>query len=97
MPCSLIEAKINSLLAPAKHIQEKKPHPTSWISQTNVSAMFDNNKILLLRLLVQNNQTFHMFSLLDPRFVLRSRDLDVLGAQRIIGFVILITHKSTRL
>ena len=37
-----------------------------------------------------------MFSLRDLRFALCSRDLDVLRAQRIIGFFILITHKSTR-
>ena len=37
-----------------------------------------------------------MFSLRDLRFVLCSRDLDVLRAQRIIGFFISITHKSTR-
>ena len=37
-----------------------------------------------------------MFSLRDLRFVLCSRDLDALRAQRIIGFFILITHKSTR-
>ena len=37
-----------------------------------------------------------MFSLCDLRFVLCSRDLDVLRAQRIMGFFILITHKSTR-
>ena len=37
-----------------------------------------------------------MFSLLDLCFVLCSLDLDVLRAQRIMGFYILITHKSTR-
>ena len=37
-----------------------------------------------------------MFSLRDLRFVLCSLDLNVLRAQRIIGFFILITHKSTR-
>ena len=37
-----------------------------------------------------------MFSLLDLRFVLCSRDLDVLRAQRIIGFFIVITHNSRR-
>ena len=37
-----------------------------------------------------------MFSLRDLRLVLCSRDLDVLRAQRIVGFLILITHKSTR-
>ena len=36
-----------------------------------------------------------MLSLRDLRFVLCSRDLDVLRAQRIIGFFILITHKPT--
>ena len=47
--------------------------------------MFDNRKILLL-----SKQTFCMFSLCALRFVVRSRDLDVLCAQRIMGF----THKS---
>ena len=37
-----------------------------------------------------------MLSLPDLRLVLCSRDLDVLRAQRIMGFFILITHKSTR-
>ena len=37
-----------------------------------------------------------MSSLLDLCFVLCSRDLDVLRAQRIIGFFILITHKPAR-
>ena len=37
-----------------------------------------------------------MFSLRDLHFLLCSRDLDVLRTQRIIGFLILITHKSTR-
>ena len=35
-----------------------------------------------------------MFWLRDLRFALCSRDLDVLRAQRIIGFLICITHKS---
>ena len=35
-----------------------------------------------------------MFSLRDLRFVLCSRDLDILRVQRIMGFVILITHKT---
>ena len=39
------------------------------------------------------SQTFRMFSLCDLRFVLRS--LDVLRAQRIMGFFIFNTHKST--
>ena len=37
-----------------------------------------------------------MFSLLDLCFALCSHDLDVLRAQRIIGFFILITHKPAR-
>ena len=37
-----------------------------------------------------------MFSLRDLHFVLCSRDLDMLRAQRIMDFFILITHKSTR-
>ena len=59
-----------------------------------MSAMFDNHTILLFWL--QNKQTFRMFSLRDLRFVLCSRDLDVLRAQRIMGCFILITHKSPR-
>ena len=37
-----------------------------------------------------------MFSQLDLCCVLCSRDLDVLRAQRIIGFFLVITHKPTR-
>ena len=37
-----------------------------------------------------------MFSLRDLHLVLCSRDLNVVRAQRIIGFFILITHKSMR-
>ena len=37
-----------------------------------------------------------MFSLRALRFMLCSRDLDVLRAQRIMSFLILITHKSTK-
>ena len=37
-----------------------------------------------------------MFSLRDLRFLLCSRDLDVLRAQRIICFIVLITHNSMR-
>ena len=79
-----------------KYNQEKTPirlcAPREFLK--NVSAMFDNHTILLLWL--KNKQNFHMFSLRDLRFVLCSRDLDVLRAQRIMGFFILITHKSTR-
>ena len=37
-----------------------------------------------------------MFSQQDLRFVLCSRDLDVLRAQRIIGFFIINTQKLTK-
>ena len=37
-----------------------------------------------------------MLSLCDLRFALFSLDLRVLRAQRIMGFLILITHKSAR-
>ena len=37
-----------------------------------------------------------MFLLCDLRFVLCSLDFDVLRAQRIMAFFILITHKSMR-
>ena len=57
-------------------------HPVNF--SKNLSAMFDNHTILLFWL--QNKQTFRMFSLRDLRLVLCSRDLDVLRAQRIIGF-----------
>ena len=59
------------------HTQENKAHEplcTSWISQTNVSAMFNDHKILLFWL--QNKQDFHMFSLLDLRFALCSCGLN---------------------
>ena len=47
--------------------------------------MFNNHTILLFWLL--SKQTFHMFSLRDLRFVLCSRDLELLRAQRIMGFL----------
>ena len=56
--------------------------------------MFHNHKISLFWL--YSKQTFRMLSLCGLSFALCSRDLDVLSAQRIIGFLILITHKSTR-
>ena len=49
-----------------------------------VSSMFDNHTILLFWL--WNKQTSRMFSLLNLCFVFCSLDLDVLCAQRIIGF-----------
>ena len=79
--------------ASEKHNQEKKAHiplRTSWISPQNLSAMFDNHAILLLWL--SNKQNVRMFSLLDLCFVLCSLDLNVLRAQRIMGFFILITR-----
>ena len=67
-----------------------KPLRTSWISQTNVSVMFENQKILCF----DYRKTF-LPVLVALRFMLRSRELHVLRAQRIIGFY-LITHKPTR-
>ena len=55
----------------------------------NVSAMFDNRTILLFWL--YNEQTFCVL------LFLCSLDLDVLCIQRIMGFFILITHKSVRM
>ena len=37
-----------------------------------------------------------MFSLLDLSFLLSSSDLDILRVQRIMGFFVLVTHKSMR-
>ena len=68
-------------------IKKKSPQTFAHLVNfsKNVSAMFDNRTILLFWL--YDEQTFHMFSLRDLRFVLCSRDLDVLRAQRIIGFL----------
>ena len=53
--------------ASVKHNQEEKnPHTFAHLVRTNVSAMFDNPKILLFWL--SSKQTFHMFSLHDLRF-----------------------------
>ena len=75
-----------------KHNQEKSPRTLAYFM--NVSTMFDNHKILLFQ--PQNKQTFHMFLLLDLHLMLCSWDLDVLRAQSIMVFFILITHKTTR-
>ena len=50
----------------------------------DASAMFDNHTILLFGL-----KEFRILSLRDLRLVLCSRDLDVLRAQRIIGFFLI--------
>ena len=77
-----------------RNAQLRKKSPDSFAHfvnfSKNVSAMFDNQRICRM-------SNFHVFLLRDLRFVLCSRDLDVLRAQRIIGFLILITHKSARL
>ena len=51
----------------------------------NVSSMFDSH--LNLKFWLQNKQTTRVLSLRDLRFVVCSRDLDILRAQRIIGFL----------
>ena len=65
--------------------RRKSPQTFAHLGHVKISVILSADKL-----------TFHMFSLCDLRFVLCSRDLDVLRAQRIIGFFILITHKSTR-
>ena len=84
-----------SQTAPKKHSQGKKsPHTfaISWISP----KMYLPSLIIIQSWLL-NIQTVHIRSLSDLRFVFCSLDLDVLCTQRIIGFFILITHKSTGL
>ena len=72
---------------PKSTITKKKPTnlctPRKFLK---LSAVFT-----ILLLCLSNKQTFHMFSLRDLRC---SIELNVLRAQRIMGF--LITHKSTR-
>ena len=65
-----------------------KPLPTSWISP----------KTCLPSLIITQSfdHRINVFSLRDMRFLLCSLDLDVLRAQRSMGFFILITHKPTR-
>ena len=76
---------------PKKHNQEKKP-TNLCTPQTNVSAMFDNHKILFW--LLNKQQTFHILSLHNLLIMFCSLDLDVLRVQRIMGSFYLITHKS---
>ena len=87
--CSVLVCPANQ--HPKSTIKKKahKPLRTSWISQQmrRPCLIIIQSCILI--------QTFHMFSLL-LHFVLCSRDLNVLRAQRIIGFFIFITHKSMR-
>ena len=68
-----------------------KPLRTPCTSQTNLSSMFDHQNLVIL---IIEKQTFRILSLRDLCFVFCSRDLDVLRAQRIIGFFI-FTHRST--
>ena len=75
----------------------KKAHKalcTLCISQSNVSAMFNDNQILLF--LLYNKQTFSILSLRDLLFVFSSLEVNILRVQRIISFFVLFTHKSTR-
>ena len=71
--------------------QEKKP--TNLCAPREFLKMYNHT---ILSLWLQNKQTFRMLSLCDLRFALCSLDLRVLRAQRIMGFLILITHKSMR-
>ena len=69
--------------ASEKHSQEKKP--TKLCAPREFPKNVCHNHTILLFWL-NNKQTFRMFSLRDLRFVRCSRDIDVLRAQRIIGF-----------
>ena len=70
------------------------PLRTSRISQTNVSALFDHQKILLIWL--KNKQTFHMLSLLDLRFFFFcSCDLDILRAEKDHGLLNFTSYPQT--
>ena len=84
--CHVIGICLPSQSASEKHNQEKSPPVFAHLVNfsKNVSTMFDNHTISLF--LLWDKQTFCMFSLRDLRFVLCSRDLDVLRTQRIIGF-----------
>ena len=62
-PC--VEVCLPSQSVSEKHNQEKKAHkPLRTAHRKNVSAMFENHRILLF----WHKQTFHMFSLCDLSF-----------------------------
>ena len=61
-----VPAQPISTRKPQSRQKGHKPLRTSWISQTDVSAMFDNHKIVLFSL--ENKRIFHMLSLRDLRF-----------------------------
>ena len=65
-------------------------------SLTNLCAICEFLQKCLPCLIIRKYCAFRMFSLRDLRSVLCSLNLNVLRAQRIICFFILITHKSTR-
>ena len=77
--------------APEKHSQGKTHKPLRT-SKKCLPCL-----IIVLSYYFGYGQIFRMFSLHDMRFLLCSFHLDLLlRAQRIIGFFILITHKSMR-
>ena len=71
-----------------------KPLRSPWISQTNVSAMFDNNTILLFWL--QNKQTFHMFSLRDLCFCMISTYHVREGSRAFLSYLSYLNRTSAR-
>ena len=87
----------SEIVWPANQNQEKSPQAFAHLVNfsKNVSAMFYNQKILLFWL-YNHRQSFAMFLLLDLCFMFCSRDVNVLRAQRIIGFFHLTTHRSPR-
>ena len=75
----VIGVSLLSQSAPGKRNQEKTHKPLRPLE-------FLKKWKPCLIIIYKNKQTFHMFSLRDLRFVLCSRDLDVLRTQRIIAF-----------
>ena len=89
--CTLDTGSLLAILL--QFLAKKNPQKFHKPLHSSQISMFDNHIILFVWL--QNKQTLHTLSLLDLHFMLCSRDLDVLRAQRIIGLFSLITHKPT--
>ena len=98
-PCSLLWRRAN-----ARNVSQHTLYDVQHIYINLTLIHCTSHKLSLPWLIIKKillfwiykKQTFRMFSLCDLRFVLCSRDLDVLRAQRFMTFFILITHKSTR-
>ena len=82
----------------AQPISIRKPQSRKKSPQTFAHLVHFSNKCvgrlnvsIILSFWLLNKQTFHIFYLLHLYFVLCLNDLDVLRAQRIMGFSIIIT------